>query len=254
LGTKGFVLRYLIDFLESQAIQTCPIYEHLKCSEQEALVLQMMTKEYVIGNVDIAVSEILIKLFGEINYEHLKHLPLVKELIEQGWVVQNSFLSSKSVDISNLELLNSTVTLSSAFLKLLEEGTLEVILPDVTPYADHLEYLKDQFFRIELYQKLGLAKHNATENAPSIGRIKSKLELLESRIVERIKVTHDEIVVESIFKENELSPKEQLIFLALLKEEYAGEFESLRDMNTLISLISVDDYEKIKNRSLLEEG
>ncbi|MBP6497300.1 MAG: ATP-binding protein, partial [Campylobacteraceae bacterium] len=39
-----------------------------------------------------------------------------------------------------------------------------------------------------------------------------------------------------------------------LKEEYAGEFESLRDMNTLISLISFDDYEKIKNRSLLEEG
>ena len=247
-------MRYLIDFLESQTIEHCSIYEHLKCSNQEALVLQMMTKEYVIGTVDIAVSEILIKLFGESNYEHLKHLPLVKELIEQGWVVQNSFLSSKSVDISNLELLNSTVTLSSAFLKLLEEGTLEVILPDVTPYADHLEYLKDQFFRIELYQKLGLAKHNATENAPSIGRIKSKLELLESRIVERIKVTHDEIVVESIFKENELSPKEQLIFLALLKEEYAGEFESLRDMNTLISLISVDDYEKIKNRSLLEEG
>lgn len=247
-------MRYLIDFLESQDIQNSAIYEHLKCSVQEAELLQAMTKEYVIGSVDIAVSDILIKLFGESNYEHLKHLSLVKELIEQGWIVQNSFLSSKIVDVSNLELLNSTVALSSAFLKLLEEGTLEVILPDVTPYDDHLEYLKDQFFRIELYQKLSLTKHNATENAPSIGRLKNKLELLESRIAERIKVTQDEIVVESIFKENELNAKEQLIFLALLKEEYAGEFESLRDMNTLISLISVDDYEKIKNRSLLEEG
>ena len=62
--------------------------------------------------------------------------------------------------------------------------------PDVTPYADHLEYLKDQFFRIELYQKLSQTKHSTTENSPSLGRIKNKLELLESRIVERIKVTN----------------------------------------------------------------
>jgi len=247
-------LQYLVDFLESKTVQTSQIYEHLKCSIDEAKFLQMMTKEYVLSSVDMGVAEGLIKLFGDKKYAHLKQLPLVKDLIEQGWIVQNSFLSSKVMDVSNLELLNSTVTLSSAFLKLLEEGTLEVVLPDVTPYEDHLEYLKDQFFRIELYQKLSQTKHNATENSPSIGRLKNKLELLESRIVERIKVTQNEIVVENIFKENELSAKEQLIFLALLKEEYAGEFESLRDMNTLISLISVDDYEKIKNRSLLEEG
>lgn len=247
-------LEYLIDFLDNETVEDCKIYEHLKCSQNEAKLLQMMTKEYVLGSVDVSVSEILIKLFGDQNYEHLQQLSLVKDLIEQGWVVQNSFLASRIIDVSNLELLNSTVTLSSAFLKLLEEGTLEVVLPDVTPYADHLEYLKDQFFRIELYQKFSHTKHNATENSPSTGRIKNKLDLLESRISERIKVTQDEIVVESIFKENELTPKEQLIFLALLKEEYAGEFESLRDMNTLISLISFDDYEKIKNRSLLEEG
>ena len=247
-------MQYLVDFLESKTVQTSKIYDHLKCSIDEAKLLQLMTKEYVLGSVDSGVGEILIKLFGDKKYAHLQQLPLVKDLIEQGWIVQNSFLTSKIIDVSNLELLNSTVTLSSAFLKLLEEGTLEVVLPDVTPYEDHLEYLKDQFFRIELYQKLSQTKHNATENSPSIGRLKNKLELLESRIVERIKVTQNEIVVENIFKENELSPKEQLIFLALLKEEYAGEFESLRDMNTLISLISVDDYEKIKNRSLLEEG
>jgi len=247
-------LQYLIDFLDNTNVQNCLIYEHLKCSENEAKLLQIMTKEYVLGAVDLGVSDILIKLFGDKNYMHLQQLLLVKDLIDQGWIIQNSFLSTKIVDVSNLELLNSTVTLSSVFLKLLEEGTLEVVLPDVTPYEDHLEYLKDQFFRIELYQKLSHTKHNATENSPSLGRIKNKLLLLESRISERIKVTQNEIIVESIFKENELNPKEQLIFLALLKEEYAGEFESLRDMNTLISLISFDDYEKIKNRSLLEEG
>ena len=247
-------MRYLIDFLENKTVQKSLIYDQLKCSVDEAKFLQLMTKEYVLGSVDIGISDILVKLFGDKNYAHLKHLSLVKDLIEQGWIIQNSFLNSKIVDVSNLELLNSSVTLSSAFLKLLEEGTLEVVLPDVTPYSDHLEYLKDQFFRIDLYQKLSQTKYNTTENSPSFGRLKNKLELLESRISERIKVTQNEIVVENIFKEHELNAKEQLIFLALLKEEYAGEFESLRDMNTLISLISIDDYEKIKNRSLLEEG
>ena len=48
--------------------------------------------------------------------------------------------------------------------------------------------------------------------------------------------------------------KEQIIFLALLKEEYSGELDSLREMNNLINLISENDYDKIKNRSLLEEN
>ncbi len=247
-------MKYLIEFLESKKVETSHIYEHLKCSIIEAKFLQIMTKEYVSGSVDTSVIGILIKLFGEKNYAHLEQLCLVKDLIEQGWIVQNGFLGSRVMDLSNLELLNSTVALSSAFLKLLEEGTLDVVLPDVTPYLDHLEYLKDQFYRIEIYQKLTLAKNNTAENSPSIGRLNVKLELLESRISERIKVTQNEIIVENIFKEHELNPKEQLIFLALLKEEYAGEFDSLRDMNTLISLISIDDYEKIKNRSLLEDG
>jgi SpoVK/Ycf46/Vps4 family AAA+-type ATPase len=47
---------------------------------------------------------------------------------------------------------------------------------------------------------------------------------------------------------------EQVIFLALLREEYSATDASLREMNSLIDLISVDEYERIKNRSLLEEG
>jgi len=57
-----------------------------------------------------------------------------------------------------------------------------------------------------------------------------------------------------LFKEFSLNEKEQIIFLALLKEEYSGELDSLREMNNLINLISENDYEKIKNRSLLEEN
>ncbi len=45
-----------------------------------------------------------------------------------------------------------------------------------------------------------------------------------------------------------------MLFLALLKEEYSGGDGTIRDMNSLIDLVSSDDYEKIKYRSLLEEG
>jgi SpoVK/Ycf46/Vps4 family AAA+-type ATPase len=178
----------------------------------------------------------------------------VRNLLDQGWITHGSFVNLKIGEVSNIELLNSTVALSSTFLKLLEEGTLEVELPQIGEYTDHLEYLKDQFLRIEFYQQLGLSKQSLTQNSASSNRIKSKLQQLESRIEERVKATKIDIVVENIFKENELNQKEQIIFLALLKEEYAGEFESLRDMNTLVSLISFDDYEKIKNRALLEDG
>ena len=247
-------MQYLIDFLENKDITKSKIFPHLKCSKDEALILRYLTKEYLEGSMDIVVLDILNSLFQKSDYEYLKFLPLVKNLMEQGWIIQGNFLHVNISEVSNLELLNSSVSLSSSFLKILEEGTLELKLPEITAYNDHLEYLKDQFSRIELYQKLVSLKHNVTIDAPSISRIKSRLLELESRISEKLKVTTKEIVIESIFKEYELNQKEQLIFLALLKEEYAGEFESLRDMNTLINLISFDDYEKIKNRSLLEEG
>jgi len=61
-------------------------------------------------------------------------------------------------------------------------------------------------------------------------------------------------MLEDFFDENSLSNEEQTLFLALLKEEYSGGDGSMRDMNALIELISSDDYEKIKYRSLLEES
>jgi len=248
------VIKYLIDFLENKDVEKSEVFKYLNCSKNEANILKYLTKEYTQGSLDISVVDILKEIFGETHYEYLNHLPLVRNLMEQGWISQENILSINSGEVSNLELLNSNIMISASFLKILEEGKTELKLPEITPYLDHLEYLKDQFARIDLYKKLSTTRQSVTRSAPSISRVKKRLLELESRINERIKATKNEIIVESIFKENSLSIKEQLIFLALLKEEYASEFESLRDMNTLIALISLDDYEKMKNRSLLEEG
>ena len=151
-------------------------------------------------------------------------------------------------------MLNSSVSLSSSYLKLLENGSSDFILPEIKNYSDHLEYLQDQFFKIDLAQQLNVVKKNFDINSPSSNRLKSKLVLLENRIKERIKVTSNSIMLEDFFKENDLKEQEQTLFLALLKEEYSGGDGSIRDMNALIELISSDDYEKIKYRSLLEES
>lgn len=247
-------MKYLIEFLEAKNITNTTIFPHLKCQKEEAEILRFLLRNYLNGSEDLTVNELFSGMYDTNNYDYLEKLSNIRNLIELGWITQSNYIRIKMSDITNLELLNSQIMLSTSFFKLFEEGTLDVSLPEITPYTDHLEYLKDQFFKIELYQKLAAIKHNYAQNSPSIARIKNKLSLLEKRIKERLSMTTNEIALESFFKENELNEKEQIIFLALLKEEYSGTDEHLRDMNTLIDLISNDEYDRIKNRSLLEEN
>ncbi len=247
-------MKYVIDFLENRDIEKTLIYSQLKCSKEEAEILRYLTKQYVEGNEESSVIDILSELFSVKEYQYLEKLVLIKNLLELGWIIQHSLTQTKISETSLLELLNTSVSLSSSFLNLLEKGNLELSLPEISPYRDHLEYLKDQFARIDLYQKISSIRKNYAKNSLNINRLKNRLSSLEKRIEERLKVTKIPIEIEKLFKEHKLDTKERIIFLALLKEEYSGEFENLRDMNTLVELVSFDDYEKIKNRALLEEG
>ncbi len=247
-------MKYLIDFLEAKEVTSSEVYSQLKCGEEEAKVLQLLTQKFIGGNEDMLVVDILQSLYGEENYGYIQHLGLIKTLLELGWVTQHSFTPMKISEVTELELLNTAVALTPSFLRLLEEGSFEMNLPDVKPYEDHLEYLQDQFFRIELYQKISVIRQNVHEHSLGINRIRSKLELLEKRIEERVAQTTKDVVLDRFFKQKKLDDKEQVIFLALLKEEYNAGDSSLREMNALIDLISLDEYDRIKNRSLLEEG
>lgn len=247
-------MKEVINFIKAKNIEDTTFFAQLKCSVEEAKILQFMSKEFVNGRDTICVIDILTEFYDTKNYEHLEKLDLIKSLLEFGWLIQVSFDQVKLSEASKLELINSNVSLSSAYLKMLENGSSDFVLPEIKNYSDHLEYLQDQFFRIDLAQQLNVVKKNFDVNSPSSNRLKSKLLLLENRIKERIKVTSNSIMLEDFFKENNLNEQEQTLFLALLKEEYSGGDGSLRDMNSLIELISSDDYEKIKYRSLLEES
>ncbi|RUM74245.1 MAG: AAA family ATPase [Sulfurovum sp.] len=247
-------MKHLINFIESKDVTKSLVYKHLKCSKIEAKLLQYVCERYVKGLEEVPVLELLQDNFSESGYAYLKKLDLIKKLIDMGWLVQVSFGQPKAHESSRLELLGTSVTPSMTMLRLLEEGSLELTLPEIKPYTDHLEYLQDQFDMVTLLHKIATFKQGFAESSMSIGRLKNKLTLLSKRIEERVKMTKTPIVVEEFFREKGLDEKERRIFLALLKEEYSGGEGQFRDMNTLIELISFDEYEKIKNRALLEEG
>ena len=244
----------LINFLETKDVEESIIFSQLKCSKNEALILHALVKRYMQGEDDVLILELLQELYGEKKYEIVNHLKEVKLLLELGWLHQQSFTPIKISEVTPLELLNSAVGLSPSLLKLLQDGAIESDLPDIKPYSDHLEYLQDQFFRIELYQKMSTIRQNVHEHSLGIDRTQHKLQLLEMRIQERVEQTSEKLVLDKFFKQKKMDSKEEVIFLALLREEYSSTDASLREMNTLIELISLDEYERIKNRSLLEDG
>jgi AAA+ superfamily predicted ATPase len=247
-------LKLLIDFINSKKVEKSKIFLQLKCSINEALILQNLVKKYVQGQDDVLVFELLSELYDTKSLKHLEHLDELKILLELGWIHQQSFAPLKISELTSLELLNTSVGLTPSFLKLLQDGASDIELPDIKPYIDHLEYLQDQFFRIELYQKMSAIRQNVHEHSLGIDRVQHKLQLLEQRIEQRVEQTEEKLVLDRFFKQKKLQTKEQVIFLALLREEYSSSEESLREMNSLIDLISFDEYERIKNRSLLEDG
>jgi len=247
-------LKHLIDFIESKEIQNSKIFNDLKCSKDEAKILQRVVSRYVEGTEDNLVIDLLQECFDYETYEYLEYLPLIKNLINLGWLVQMSFGQIKIQEVSNLELLNISVSPSISLLRLLEDGSIEVALPEIKPYIDHLEYLQDQFDVIEILYKISSTREGFSDSSVGIGRLKNRLILLTKRIEERLKITKEPIIVEEFFKEKKLDERERKIFLALLREEYSGGEGALRDMNTLIELISIDEYDKIKNRALLDDN
>ena len=185
------------------------------------------------------------------KYDYLEHLRDVRSLLELGLVAQN-FTGFKSAEFNKktplLALLHTEIELSEHFLQILQDEKIELYLPQIAPYGDHLEYLKDQFYRVELYRKrLG----GSAGIRKSLGE---KIKNLEKIIAKRIRLSKISFETEEIFKSCLLNEKEQIIFLSLLREEYSGDFESFRDTNALLSLVSENEIERMANRALLEEG
>ncbi|EPH09078.1 hypothetical protein HMPREF9309_00597 [Campylobacter ureolyticus ACS-301-V-Sch3b] len=241
-------MKYLMDFLQKPASKT-QIYSLLKLNENEARILQFLTKSYIEGSPINSVFSVLSTAFEESGYGFLIYLDDIKNLLNLGYITQNINIFSKSKQNTKLSLLHSEIELSEYFLSVLECGITKTTLPEITKYDDELKYLEDQFLLVNLYKK----KLNS-QSKDIRTKLDEKIEKLTNIITQRVNLTKINLSVEQLFKKYSLSQEEKIIFLVLLKEEYSNEDEILRDSNTLISMISKDEMHKLKNRTLLEEN
>lgn len=241
-------MKYLKDFLENN--QKSEIFNILNCTQNELKILKLLLEKYILGVSSLGCYELLsaIKKPKAKDFSHLELLDDVKNLMDLGYVLAgfNPFLKERQ-NTSKLGLLNAELALSENFLHLIENSSTTKS-PSKEPYIDHLEYLKDQFLRVELYVR------RLNQNAQK-SDINQKIKSIEKAIGARLKISKTLLPCEQIFKDNNLDVKEQVIFLALLKEEY-GEQDSgsLRELGTLLGLISDGEMDRMKNRSLLEDG
>lgn len=248
------MMEKLKNFLSLKNIEDTQIYKELKCAKNEALILRELCRNYVVSISSINAFTLLSTIFENDKYLYLDALEDLKKLIERGFVNQNSSffksLENNKTQTLTLALLQSELSLSGYFLEFLEAKP-RLNFEKQEAYTDYLEYLKDEFVRIQLYERLSFIQKSAYNS-----EIKNQIKLYEKHIKERLKKSKFYNVLADIFKEYNLEHKEQIIFLALLKEEYALSNESSisREMNSLLSLISENDLERHKNKKLLQEN
>lgn len=244
----------LKEFLNTKEIEKTKIYQELKCSKNEALILKELCKNYVISISSINAFTLLSSVFNRDKYSYLDALDDLKKLIERGFIIQNSSffknIDSNKTQNSKLCLLQNEVSLSEYFLEFLENKP-KFELDKKEAYKDYLEYLRDEFVRIELYERLSFIRSSSYNN-----ELKTQIKNYEKYIKERLKKSKFYNVLNDLFKEHNLNTKEQILFLALLREEYtlSNENSISRELTSLLSLISENEFEQRQNKKLLEEG
>ncbi|EAJ1741232.1 ATP-binding protein [Campylobacter upsaliensis] len=243
----------LKEFLNEPKIEKSKLYQRLQCSKNEALILKELCKSYVCASASVSAFSLLAGLFGEKDYAYLDYLEDLKGLIKRGFVTSGSGffknIDSNKLSNSKLVLLQSELSLSQYFLDFIDSKT-SFKVPKIKAYGAYLEYLRDEFLKVELYEKLSFARHSEYYAV-----LKSHIKEFEKYIKECLKLSKFHNVLNAIFKEHTLNAKEQILFLALLKEEYtlSHENSSTREQNALLNLISENELELRQNKKLLED-
>ncbi|HEC1539590.1 TPA: ATP-binding protein [Campylobacter upsaliensis] len=243
----------LKEFLNEPKIEKTKLYQRLQCSKNEALILKELCKSYVCASACVSAFSLLVGLFGEKDYAYLDYLEDLKGLIKRGFVTSGSGffknIDSNKLSNSKLVLLQSELSLSQYFLDFIDSKT-SFKVPKIKAYGAYLEYLRDEFLKVELYEKLSFARHSEYYAV-----LKSHIKEFEKYIKECLKLSKFHNVLNAIFKEHALNAKEQILFLSLLKEEYtlSHENSSTREQNALLNLISENELELRQNKKLLED-
>ncbi|BDQ26934.1 hypothetical protein ASB1_06100 [Helicobacter heilmannii] len=239
---------YFLDFIHTKDICKARIFYALKCNPTEGRILQYLAKQYLKGQSDIEVADLLETLFKAKEDKALPYLHSIKNLLDLEWVVQEK--RSRRQEILLLELLDSTLSLSHHFFKLAEKGHNKHVFLEITPYSDHLDYFNDWFLKIEILQKL--LKVGLRGQA----KLKEDLQLLEHKITARTNATQSPLAVLKFLNKHHLNPKETLLFFALLKDAYNArdfvkEEDTLSQHQNLMQLLSANGGSGVESAHLL---
>ena len=237
-----------ISFINSKDISKNPIALSLNCSNDEIKILQFMSKGLLNNQNNFLVKNIIENVFKLKGTKALKHIYNIKSLLNLDFIY---ITNDSNEDLLLLELFNSYIGLTHHFLNILENGKSKFKIPKITAYKSDLEYIKDEFLKIEIIEKLAILRK--TQKHDYYFQNKQNLKLIESCINKRLKITKQKINIIRFLESFNLSENEKIIFFALLREEYSLINAKNRELNFLLDLISNDESERIINKSIFHD-
>ena len=243
-------MKRLIDYL-NKTITDEKFFEPLECSNDEIVILRFLIEGFISSKNPISVNLLLESIFGGNGYGYLAHLKEIRNLHELGYIELSYGAIIERLPqngtMSNLEFLHANIDLSQQFLYFIESNFVKKDFPTIKEYKDHFDYLKDSFELLFYYQRRSFVSDCKK------AKFDQTIAKLEEIIEKKISLTKVLLPLEALFKEYKLNKNEKIIFLALLKEEYSEQDQSFREQNSLLSLISKDELERIENRALLRD-
>jgi SpoVK/Ycf46/Vps4 family AAA+-type ATPase len=262
-------LEYIKDFLEKSSVIDIKVADYFDCNDEEFRVLQYLLNSYLMSKDILLCSIVLLSVFdkdsltddiasGMDNFDFSKNIDILekvevlKSLLKKGWIVSSMGLT-EVLELTNIEVLNCTFSLSRYFFIVLTNGKPDYYKLLQTEYSDEVDYLTHQFKRVEYYQALSHFRNSYDFEHPSIPILTKNIELIEEDIQNNLKKIDTDMKLNDFFVKHELSNDEQVIFILLLKNEYLQTDDSLTFYN-LINLVSFSDEDRIRNRKLLSNN
>lgn len=236
-------MHFLIDFFEYDDVRKTQIFGLLNCSEHEAVMLRDLLCFYLRGDDAIELNSFFNSMYFARGFEVLPYLKEIKHLIDLGWL--------KSVDSveSALELKNGAVSLSSNFLKLLDDGQILTSPIKEKEYKNSLEYLQDEWEYINLLLQRNKMPAIAI-NSHLSNSCNSYIDNLEQIISKNLTNNKKRFKILEYFSKNNFNKYEKSIFLLLAQAQYKNGYGLL--MQDII-LLGRSEEEKITIQNLLSQ-
>ena len=245
IGREYEIEQYITGLLNN------PVFKDYNLDEKDVKVIAILFKNLLDEKDGVRANKILKRLEKEKipMFSEIKRLSRLREMK----IIEATSHFEDDID-SPASLLRSSFRLSASFLNSLYNGNEEpiTVVTEIEGYKDNLEYLADQFERIKiLRERRGEFSRLMREDGIAKKRQTEELKKHEARIAERLLKTAKSFPFEEFKKKKALSLKEELIVLALLRNE-----ELYKDQYTieeLLDIISQTPYERLVDRRLLQK-